>query len=273
MSRMLLTFSGARIQTIILVLALAFLLCNGSGFAGAQEPVDDPTVAEQTNFSNGISLKDLLAKYEQRGREKWESHIQKLEQQNQKEKYPNNALLFFGSSSFRLWESMPEDMAPYPCINRGYGGAKFVDMVLFAERMLAPHQYRALMLFAANDVTGEPGDSSPREVESALREIIRISQAHMPDAPIFIVEVTPTEKRIQAWNKSRRINAVLREVALSTDNCWYITTAEHYLSADGQPRPEFFVDDKLHLNKRGYRRWSRLIKRSLNQFLPQDVPR
>ena len=223
---------------------------------------------EQTG-ARTITLESVLGKYRQRGEEKWQETIQELEKRNAAEgKWPDDSLLFFGSSSFRLWKTMGSDMAPYPAINRGYGGAKYVDMVLFAERMLKPHRYRALMLFAANDVKGDDDDSSPEEVACAVKEIIRVSKAHLPESPIFIVEVTPTESRWKFWSKTREINAALREIALTTKNVFFIPTAQHYLDTDGNPRSQLFVDDKLHLNQNGYTKWAGLIKNQLNSFLP-----
>ena len=243
-----------------LAVALAFVFFLSSHVV-AQETAA-PEVSSTT-------LESVLEKYGARGQKKWEEKIKLLEERNVAEgAWPADSLLFFGSSSFRRWETMNADMVPYLSINRGYGGAKFVDMVLFAERMLKPHQYRALMLFSANDVKGEDADSSPKEVECAVREIIRISKAHLPNVPIFIVEVTPTESRFAVWEQTRKINATLREVALSSDNTWFVTTAEHYLNADGTPKTEYFVDDKLHLNELGYKKWATLIKSSLDSFIP-----
>ena len=44
---------------------------------------------------------------------------------NQANEYPDDSILFVGSSSIRLWETIAEDMAPYPVIRRGYGGRSF----------------------------------------------------------------------------------------------------------------------------------------------------
>ena len=49
-------------------------------------------------------------------------------------------VLFFGSSSIRLWKSLAEDMAPLKVVNRGYGGAMMRD--LFHIPHLIPVQDR-----------------------------------------------------------------------------------------------------------------------------------
>ena len=50
----------------------------------------------------------------------WEKDIQKFEQLDKSEKYPENAILFAGSSSIRFWTSLGKDMTPYQVIQRGY---------------------------------------------------------------------------------------------------------------------------------------------------------
>jgi len=70
----------------------------------------------------------------------WENDIQKFEQLDKSEKYPDNAILFAGSSSIRLWTTLEKEMAPYPVIQRGYGGAKLSDFVVYAKRIFDPHQ-------------------------------------------------------------------------------------------------------------------------------------
>lgn len=256
----------------LLILALVHLSFLPAEAQDPQAPSEaaQKVLVQPADATQDVSLESLLEKYRQRGEKAWEETIQKMEARNVAEgKWPEGSLLFFGSSSFRLWKTMGTDMAPFPAINRGYGGAKYVDMVLFAERMLKPHRYRALMLFAANDVNkDDESDSSPEEVAVAVNEIIRVSKAHLSDAPIFIVEVTPTESRWKFWDKTREINATLREIALTTENVFFVATAQHYLHADGSPRAELFVDDKLHLNQDGYAKWAGLIKNQLNSFLP-----
>ena len=253
-------FSMRGLLGSILVIVLA-------GFLPGSLSVQSASPA--ANSDQQPTLESVLTKYRARGIEKWEDNIQKLEKRDAEEVMPDDSLLFFGSSSIRRWDTMGVDMVPFPSINRGYGGANYVDMVLFADRILSTRNYRALLMFAANDVKREKDDSTPEEVDVAVREIIRVSKSHHPDVPIFIIEVTPTESRLKAWANTRQINATLREIALSTPNTWFITTAQRYLNPGGTVKSELFVEDKLHLNADGYRVWASIIKAELETFLPE----
>ncbi len=207
----------------------------------------------------------FLETYRQAATERWEDDIQKLEAQDKNETDPADAVLFIGSSSIRRWDEIAIDMAPYRTIRRGYGGAKYSDLAIYAQRLLHPHQYRALVMFVGNDVSGSEKDHTPEQVEQLVRHTVDVSHRHQPTAPVFLIEVTPTGKRWSAWTKIRAVNVRLREIALSTPNTYFIATAEQYLWPDGTPRVDLFVEDQLHLNSRGYDLWAELIRRRLDE--------
>jgi len=231
------------------------------------------TLAQLTWSQDSIEPTDrsehdaLLAPYREPALRRWSRVIEKLEDRDAAADDPVDGILFIGSSSIRLWTDIAIDMSPYRPIQRGYGGARYSDLAVFAERLIEPHQYRALVCFVANDITGSPRDNSPAEVEKLVRYIVSVSRQHRPDAPVLLVDITPTESRWQVWPEIRRVNAVLREIALSTPDTYFVATAEHYLSPDNQPRPEYFLSDRLHLNSDGYDLWSRLIRRRLDDVL------
>jgi hypothetical protein len=214
-----------------------------------------------------VSSASLLAKYESKAIEKWQKDIDELLARDQKETYGDDAVLFIGSSSIRLWKTIAEDVAPYTPINRGYGGAKFSDLAVFAKRLITAHRYRAIVIFAANDVTGSEDDISAEEVEQLARSICDLSQEHQPKAPVLLVEVTPTPSRFAHYDKIRQVNDRLRGIALTKPGTHFVATAEHYLDEAKQPRAEYFIEDQLHQNEAGYDVWGKLIAHRLNEVL------
>ena len=211
---------------------------------------------------------DPLQKYRATAVEKWSKEMQRIEALDAKETDPADAVLFIGSSSIRLWSDIAADMKPWPVIQRGYGGAKFSDVAVFAEQMLKPHKYRALAIFVGNDVTGGTDDKSPEEVVRLFEHVVATSRRQAPQAPIFLIEITPTPRRWAAWEKINETNAALKKACQSGENLHFISTADQYLTADGQPMPELFKEDKLHQNRDGYTRWSRLIRQEFSRVIP-----
>ena len=212
---------------------------------------------------------NVTRKYTKEASEKWEKDILKFEQLDKNEKDPNNAILFTGSSSIRLWSTLKEDVAPYQVIQRGFGGSKFSDLAVYAKRIVYPHQFRALVIFEANDITGGAADKSPEEVVKLFRNIVMTVRKKYADQPIFLFEITPTKSRWAVWPIVKQTNQMLKEACNKLHNTYFIETASAYLNKDGEPRQELFIKDMLHQNHDGYIIWGDLVRKKLDEVLSQ----
>ena len=197
----------------------------------------------------------------------WEKDIQKFEQIDKSEKYPENAILFAGSSSIRFWTSLGKDMTPYQVIQRGYGGAKLTDFVVYAGRIFNPHQCKAIVLFIANDITGSDKDKTPSEVAVLFRNVLKTIRKVHPATPVFWIAITPTESRWKVWPEIQKANALIKEICNKERNTYFINTDYAFLNEKGLPKDELFRDDKLHLTEKGYAVWTEIIKKELNNIL------
>jgi hypothetical protein len=197
----------------------------------------------------------------------WEKDIQKFEQLDNSEKYPDDAILFAGSSSIRLWTSLDKDMAPYHIIQRGYGGAKLSDFVVYAGRIFDPHQCKAIVLFIANDITGTQLDKTPKEVAALFRNVLRTIRKMHPATPVFWIAITPTASRWKVWPEIQKANSLIKEICDNQKNTYFIKTDFAFLNEKGVPNDELFRDDKLHLTEKGYAVWTEIIKKELNNVL------
>jgi hypothetical protein len=198
----------------------------------------------------------------------WENDIQQFEQLDLSISYPENALLFAGSSSIRLWTTLGKDMAPYPVIQRGYGGAKLSDFVVYADRIFRSHPCKAIVIFIANDITGSDQDMSPEKVAGLFRYLLKTIRKTHPETPVFWIPVTPTESRWKVWPLIMKSNSVIKDICDRRKNTYFIRTDFAFLNENGQPRNELFRDDKLHLNEKGYAVWTEIIKKEIMKIVP-----
>jgi hypothetical protein len=197
----------------------------------------------------------------------WETDILKFEQLDSSETYPDNSVVFAGSSSIRLWTTLVEDMAPYPVIQRGYGGAKLCDFAVYAERIIYPHQNRAIVIFIANDIHGSETDKTPREVLRLFRHVEKTIRKEFPMTPVFWIAITPTTARWEVWPQISEANRLIKEYCNRKRDLHFIATEHLFLNENGTPRDELFVDDLLHLNPEGYRVWTRAVRSELDKVL------
>lgn len=208
-----------------------------------------------------------VEKYRADSAEKWKKAMAEFEEQNQTEKHPADSILFVGSSSIRIWENISSDMAPYHPIQRGFGGSRWSDVAVHADRIISPHRFRAVVFFVGNDITGKDDDKTPGEVAGLFAHVLGKVREHNPAAPVFYIAVTPTPKRWDVWPRIKAANSAARAVCKSKPDTYFIGTESIFIDGEGQPRPELFKDDQLHLNHDGYVRWTAAIKAHLDTVL------
>jgi len=123
------------------------------------------------------------------------------------------------------------------------------------------------VIFIANDITGSDNDKSPLEVSQLFRKTLYIIRRQFKDTPVFWVSVTPTPLRWHVWPEIKEAGDMIREICEDHRNTHYIDTERYFTNANGLPRAELFLDDRLHLNDEGYRVWSGVIKHELDKIL------
>ena len=157
-------------------------------------------------------------------------------------------------------------MAPWPVVGRGYGGAKFSDLAIYAPRLLAAHHPRGIVIYVGNDITGKADqDKAPEEIVRLCGIVVEAVKKQAPNAEIFLIAITPSPVRFAAWPKIQAANQQLKEFCQKDSKLHFIETHPSYLTADGQPRPELFVEDRLHQTADGYKIWSGIIRKELDR--------
>lgn len=200
----------------------------------------------------------------------WEADIIALEERTQKLSPPENAIVFVGSSSIRLWNGLIDAMAPIPVIQQGFGGAKLHDLVYYADRLVNIYQPKAVVVFAgSNDIT--PGAvKSPEQILKRYQQFVAKVRATHSELPIYYIAITPTPKRWEVWPDAQAANAVLQEYSERTAGLFYIDTGPSLMDSTGMPDLENYSFDKGHLSDKGYSVWTSIVRPRLLKDFPQN---
>jgi lysophospholipase L1-like esterase len=189
---------------------------------------------------------------------RWEKEIAAYEQIDRTNPPPRGALLFIGSSTVRLWKTLPQDFPGHRVINRGFGGSQIVDATHFAERMVFPYEPKMIFLRAGgNDLWA---GKSPEQVFAEFKEFVTKVHAKLPETEIVFISLCPSVARWKQADKEKALNSLVQEYARQTPRVKCIETYSMSLGPDGQPRPELFVADKLHFNAEGYKLLAELVR-------------
>lgn len=186
----------------------------------------------------------------------WQKAIQKFEAEDKVNPPAKNGIVFIGSSSIRLWENLERDMAPLPVIKRGFGGSKIRDAAVYSNRIVTNYQPKIVVLFSGtNDLTGSQLDKDPSGILNGFQTFVRKVRQDLPDVQIYNISITPTRARFDKLAEVKATNALIKNYCESDEKLFFFDLANQFLTADGQPREDLFIEDGLHLNEAGYKIW------------------
>lgn len=199
---------------------------------------------------------------------RWAKEIADFEKLDKEENYAKDAILFIGSSSIKRWTTIKEDMLPYKTIQRGFGGSKIEELAYYFDRIVYPHEFKALVIFiGTNNLTGKKTDAKPSDILKYAKYIKKKIRAKYTNTPVFWIAITPTNARISAWPQVQNANQLIKDMCNKSKDFHFIETDEAYLGADGKPIKNLFVTDQIHLNTEGYAIWNKIIKKELDTYL------
>lgn len=156
-------------------------------------------------------------------------------------------VLFVGSSTIRLWRNMAQDFRQQPIIiNRGFGGSTLAACNFFARELVV--QYRpAQVLVHAGDNDLAIG-RTPQDVLDSFRRFTETVRSELPGARISFISIKPSPSRKSLLLAIQQANRLIAGYLEKLPNSQYIDTHSAMLTAKGDPRPELFQTDMLHLN-------------------------
>jgi len=181
-----------------------------------------------------------------------------------KNSVPADPVLFLGSSSIRLWRT--HDSFPVlPVINRGFGGSHISDVIYFAERVLLPYKPRVIVFYAGdNDIAA--GKSAGRVFDD-YRRFVDLVHQRLPATRIIFLAIKPSTQRWSLWPEMKRANELIQAFSQEDQRRFFADVATPLLGPDGTPDDSLFLEDKLHLNSKGYEVWTRALGPLLQKVL------
>jgi len=187
---------------------------------------------------------------------RWEKDIAAFEAGDKTNPPPKGCIVFVGSSSIRLWTTLAADFPGFPVVNRGFGGSQLADSVNLAERIIIPYEPRQVVIYAGgNDINaGKP----PELVYGDFVALVAKIHSRLPHARIAFIASAPNPRRWSQVEKVRRFND-LAEAYCHRHGLEFINVFPLMLGPDGQPKPDIFVADRLHMNTKGYAIWKEAV--------------
>lgn len=194
---------------------------------------------------------------------RWEGDVSAYEKQDSITGMVSAPILFTGSSSIRMWEDLPQRFPGKRVLNRGIGGSELSDLIYYADRLILKYKPRKIFIYCGgNDIWN---GKSPERVLSDFRTLYAILKKKLPDTRIYYISIQSAPSRWEKNDAVIRANELIKAYLTYHTQDVFIDVSTLLYGQNGKPKEEFFIEDRLHLNSKGYDRWTRVIKYFVEQ--------
>jgi lysophospholipase L1-like esterase len=188
----------------------------------------------------------------------YESEVRSLERACQQQALPECPAVFYGSSSIRGWDTLAEDLGDPRALNLGFGGSTLEACVFFFERLIVPVRPASLIVYAGDNDLGD--GRHPAQVIESYRALLTKVRTHLGTAPFGFIAIKPSPARRSLLSHIREANDGIRREAAHHPSAFFVDVFEPMLSPRGEPRPELFLADGLHMARAGYALWTDVLR-------------
>ncbi len=196
---------------------------------------------------------------------KFEPEINYYKHADDTSKIPEHPIVFIGSSSIKNWIGLDSSFAGYPVLNRGFGGSTLNDQIKYANDIALKHDAKQFVIYCGENDFANEYNVTPEIVFERFKTFYDIIRAKYPETPIVYIGLKPSPSKLNMMSKIYAYNTLVQAFIANEKNIVYVDVFTPMLAADGQPDTTLFFEDKLHMNRKGYRLWSDIVKPLLIQ--------
>ncbi|WP_321473898.1 GDSL-type esterase/lipase family protein [uncultured Paludibaculum sp.] len=188
----------------------------------------------------------------------YEAEVQVLEQAGALRSSSGHPVVFYGSSSLRLWDSLAADLGHPDTLNMAFGGSTLAACVHFFDRLITPLSPLSLVVYAGDNDLGD--GRKPEEVLESFLHLAGKVRRLSDGMPFGFISIKPSPSRVDILDRIRLTNSWIRSEIDRTSGAYMIDVFEPMLDSKGRPRPELFQADGLHMSRAGYLLWLEVLK-------------
>jgi lysophospholipase L1-like esterase len=182
-----------------------------------------------------------------------------------------DAIVFYGSSTFTIWE--PDDidkyLHSYEIINHGFGGSTSEDALKNLDDAVMVLEPKAVFYYeGANDIA--QGQTVKKSFNNTLNIYKKLKTQNGNIIWIFLLlHMCPGRK--QYHDDYEKLNHLYIQFCNRKQNCHYIDPNEIIYDKEGNIDISIYQSDGIHFNQKGYQRLGEIVKESFDMIFKQDL--
>lgn len=185
--------------------------------------------------------------------------------------FAGKPIVFFGSSSFRYWHRMAEDLGTLEIANLGFGGGTAESGLRYCDDLLdLVEPGRIVLYFGENDIANDGLDAGA--AFAALELLTHRLREKFGSVPIYRLSIKHSPGRWIYAGEFNAFNAMLRERHADGEAGGYVDVCSCLIGSNGRPMGRYYEADGVHLNASGYSLWARQIADRVGVAARQPAP-
>ncbi len=175
---------------------------------------------------------------------------------------PNKKLVVFtGSSNIRMWKDVQDYFLDYNIINNGFGGSHFSDLIYFYDELITKQTPKILFIYEGdNDIAA---DKKPTKILKEAKGLVKRIQKDLPQTKVVLISPKPSIARKNLKKDYIKLNNKLKKYCKKQGNVEFADVWSIMLDENGNVFEDIFIEDGLHMNKKGYDLWAKVISEFL----------
>ncbi|HNK29797.1 MAG TPA: GDSL-type esterase/lipase family protein, partial [Ferruginibacter sp.] len=146
-------------------------------------------------------------------------------------------------------------------INRGFGGSTLLDVTRYEADIIFPYKPKQIVIYCGENDIANDSTVTGAVVFERFKKLYDDIRLNLGKVPIVYVSMKPSPSRWHLREKqsdgNERIRKFLRK---KKRRAVFVDVWPGMLGADGKPREELYIADKLHMNAGGYAIWQKLLE-------------
>lgn len=166
-------------------------------------------------------------------------------------------VVFAGSSSIRMWNDVAGYFPGHNVINNGFGGSHFSDLLHFYNELIVQRKPDILFIYEGdNDIAS---GKKPGKIMKEAKKLHKNIQQDLPETHVVFISPKPSIARVQLKNEYISFNKKLEKYCRKQENVDFADVWNPMLDNKGNVFKDVFLEDGLHMNKKGYDIWGKVI--------------
>ena len=198
------------------------------------------------------------------------NEIQAFKKEDSLKTHPKNAILFVGSSSFRMWSNVQDYFPKHMIINRGFGGSSVLDVIRYENDVIFRYKPKQIVIYCGENDLASSDTVTAQIVLARFQELFADIRKILPTVPVVFVSIKPSPSRWRLKEKMVEANRLIKKFLAGKKKTAFADVWSPMLDGEGRPNEALFIEDKLHMNAEGYAIWAKVLDKYLVPASPSS---